>query len=89
MTGEVLDLAVLGKLLSQKCGACKTPFMLGAEVRARFDATDERWHASLRCTVCTADWTPLARALQALDHRQGPRTAAAIAAPTIWDPRGT
>lgn len=88
MTPEIIDLAVLGKLLSKRCSTCKTPFMSGAEVRARFDATDESWHATLICSACSTDWTPLARALAALDHRKGPRTLKAISAPTVWDANG-
>lgn len=75
-------------MLTQKCGACRSPFMLSAEVRARFDPTIERWRASLRCRVCNADWTPLARVLSALDHRHGAQTVASVTAPDLWEADG-
>lgn len=82
---EVVDLAAIGKILTQKCPQCQSPFLLSAEVRARFDPASERWWATLSCSVCGRDVTPLARMLTALDHRHGPRTAAQIIAPTVWD----
>lgn len=88
MLSEVLDLAALGKLLRRKC-TCGSPFILSAEVKVRFDAPAERWRATFRCSVCTADWTGLAKALTALDHRKGPRTAAHILAPSVWDAHGS
>lgn len=88
MKSEEFDLAVLGKLLNYPCKVCRAPLMLSAEVRARFDPRDERWHATVSCTSCGADWTPLARALTALDHRKGPRMLKTINDPTVWDPRG-
>jgi hypothetical protein len=59
--------------------------MLSAEVRARFDPASEHWWARLSCSVCGKDVTNVARMLTALDHRRGPRTAAQIVEPTIWD----